>query len=135
MIQLLLRWIDFHVPRATQSVGCLSREPIRAGALVACNADSSWRHCLHFCSLAYELTHRRFSRIYQWAICAMTSFTTTTRILQGFPVLCKLRLLSFKSRWEGPIRFKIKIKGELVYFCSLCKFQLITISNKENSSN
>ena len=23
-------------------------------------ADSSWRHCLHFCALAYELTHRRF---------------------------------------------------------------------------
>ena len=25
--------------------------------------DSSWSHCLHFCSLAYELTHRRRRRI------------------------------------------------------------------------
>ena len=25
--------------------------------------DSSWRHCLHFCSLAYKLTHGRCSRI------------------------------------------------------------------------
>ena len=26
-------------------------------------SDSSWRHCLHFCSLAYKLTHGRCSRI------------------------------------------------------------------------
>ena len=27
-------------------------------------ADLSWLHCLHFCSLVYELTHRKISRIY-----------------------------------------------------------------------
>ena len=33
----------------------------------------------------------------------MASFITTTRILQGVPFLCKLRLLSFKSRWDYQI--------------------------------
>ena len=28
-------------------------------------ADSSWSHCLHFCSVAFKLTHRRCSRIYR----------------------------------------------------------------------
>ena len=28
-------------------------------------ADLSWLHCLHFCSLVYELTHRNISRIYR----------------------------------------------------------------------
>ena len=54
-------------------------------------ADSSWRH---FCSFAYELTHRKSNRIYQ-------------------------------------LGSKIK---ELVNLCSLCKFQLFAISNKEKKS-
>ena len=44
------------------------------------------------------------------AICTMTSFTTATRILQGFPFLCKLRLLSVKSRWD--YKFKYEKKNE-----------------------
>ena len=41
--------------------------------------------------------------LYWWVICTMASFTTTTRIPHGFPFLCKLRLLSFKSRWDYQI--------------------------------
>ena len=44
------------------------------------------------------------------AICTMTSFTIATRILQDFPFLCKLRLLSFKSRWD--YKFKYEKKNE-----------------------
>lgn len=28
-------------------------------------ADISWLHCLHFCSLIYELSHKKISRIYR----------------------------------------------------------------------
>lgn len=39
------------------------------------------------------------------AICMMTSIglTTTTTILQGFSLLCKLGLLLFKPRWDSQI--------------------------------
>ena len=38
-----------------------------------------------------------------WAICTMTSFTTTTRILQGFLSCANYGFLSFKSRWDYQI--------------------------------
>ena len=41
----------------------------------------------------------------------MTSFTTTTRILQGFAFLCKLMLLLFKPHWNYK-RFKYEGKNE-----------------------
>ena len=41
----------------------------------------------------------------------MTSFTTTTRILQGFAFLCKLTLLLFKPHWNYK-RFKYEGKNE-----------------------
>ena len=63
----------------------------------------------------------------------MTLFTTTTRILQGFPFLCKLRLLSFKSRWDyQDLNMTRKTKRILVMIhdaivqMAYCKFRNIT---------
>ena len=47
-----------------------------------------------FYAAGKNMQYDRCNLILQWAICTMTSFTTTTRILQGFAFLCKLRLLS-----------------------------------------
>ena len=40
-------------------------------------------------------------------------FNTTTKILQGFAYLCKLRFLSFKPHWARITKFKYEGKYEI----------------------
>ena len=62
-------------------------------------AEMPWtRNCFWDCywwRACQLLAHRPFAR---WR-----HFTTTTRILQSFAFLCKLRLLLFKPRWDFQI--------------------------------
>ena len=72
--------------------GWLRKQPTPAG------------HASEF--ICYEATRIRTNRPFAlWH-----HFTTTTRILQGFAFLCKLRLLLFKPHWD--YKFKYERKNE-----------------------
>ena len=90
------------------------------------------RHYDHNLTMKYSdydngLTKKSSNRPFAW----WRHFTTTTRILQGFAFLCKLRLLLFKPRWDYQIwiwKEKPKDSGHSSKLLPSCKWPIWIVS-------